>query len=52
MTCKRCGFEFGEATEDMREYELCIHCIMEWHRKGEGSLLEWSKTSRVSHFKM
>jgi len=52
MTCKRCGAEYDNPTETMAEHELCILCVMEWHRKGEGSLEEWSETKRGSHFKI
>jgi len=53
MTCQRCGTEYVNATEKMRENNLCILCIMEWHRKGkEVSLIEFAKTRRGSHFKL
>lgn len=54
IVCKRCGGEFVEngATEEMLEYNLCILCIMEWHRIGEGSLNEFADKKRDSHFKM
>jgi len=54
MTCKRCSGEYNEqkATDTMKEHQLCVLCVMEWHRKGEGSLEEWSETKRGSHFKI
>jgi len=53
MTCRRCGAEYDNPTETMAEHELCILCVMEWHREGsEKTLEEFSEESRKSHFKM
>lgn len=54
MTCCRCGKEFSKkgATDDMLNHNLCILCIMEYHRKGEESLVKFSNTKRESHFKI
>ena len=53
MTCQRCGAEYGNTTDEMRENNLCIHCVMEWYRSDRSlDLKDFSKTRRGSHFKL
>lgn len=55
QTCRRCGANYfsENATEKMKKYNLCWHCVAEHSRERTGTLESFAEGIReVSHFKI